>query len=668
MPAPTIDHGVHAVRTLPCRSVLALLSPPPRRSCSAHSAQGRPLPRGTRVGDAPAKVLVVGSIHGNETAGRAVIARAARRDAAGRRAAVARRLASTPTASRRGTRQNARGVDLNRNFARRWRGGGRPFDTYFPGRRAFSEPETRAVRRLVQPPPAGRDGLVPPAPAAGRPVAGRRPARSSAATRAASACRRAPLPNYRGTATSWQNHTFPGTSAFVVELPGRPAQRRRRAPPRAGGAWRRGAARPRASQARARAIVWRRSRSAPSASARRAPTPAATTAPPRTRLSPEGDRRALHGVVDASRRAFNTFASNAPDVELHERPGVCAHFIVDTDGTIHQLVSLKLMLPPHGRAQRPRDRDRARRHRPTAQIMGRPAPAPRLPAADALAAVRATAIRDPRRDRPRREPVEPLPPRARRAPAHRRRTATCRPRPCAATGRSCDRDRPRPPRRDRVEPLRAAHRRAPTSRSPRRARRRRARSRRSSPAASSRSSSPRRCSARARDRRAGRLRRRAELDEDLRRAGLRRLRGPHDQGHPRRAPGLGRLARRLPGRRAARAARRPRRPRDRACAGGRRRRRSSFAHAHLLRDPRRTLDRARARRRRQLVLGTAAVRRSASSASGACCAPGTCPNSCTVGALCRAHGPDLVCGHHAHAQAGPSTSAGGRGPGPRSAR
>ena len=41
--------------------------------------------------------------------------------------------------------------------------------------------------------------------------------------------------------------------------------------------------------------------------------------------------------------AFNTFASNAPDVELHERPGVCAHFIVDTDGTIYQLASLKLI-------------------------------------------------------------------------------------------------------------------------------------------------------------------------------------------------------------------------------------------------------------------------------------------------------------------------------------
>ena len=39
--------------------------------------------------------------------------------------------------------------------------------------------------------------------------------------------------------------------------------------------------------------------------------------------------------------AFNTFASNAPDIEFGERPGVCAHFVVDRDGTIYQLVSLR---------------------------------------------------------------------------------------------------------------------------------------------------------------------------------------------------------------------------------------------------------------------------------------------------------------------------------------
>jgi beta-N-acetylhexosaminidase len=41
--------------------------------------------------------------------------------------------------------------------------------------------------------------------------------------------------------------------------------------------------------------------------------------------------------------AFNAFASDAPDPELHERPGTCAHFVIDRAGKIHQLVSLKLM-------------------------------------------------------------------------------------------------------------------------------------------------------------------------------------------------------------------------------------------------------------------------------------------------------------------------------------
>src|SRR3954462_12410492 len=40
---------------------------------------------------------------------------------------------------------------------------------------------------------------------------------------------------------------------------------------------------------------------------------------------------------------FNTFASDAPDPELHERPGTCSHFVVDQAGTIHQLVPLGLM-------------------------------------------------------------------------------------------------------------------------------------------------------------------------------------------------------------------------------------------------------------------------------------------------------------------------------------
>jgi beta-N-acetylhexosaminidase len=38
---------------------------------------------------------------------------------------------------------------------------------------------------------------------------------------------------------------------------------------------------------------------------------------------------------------FNTFAPDAADIELHELPGTCAHFVIDPHGIIHQLVSLK---------------------------------------------------------------------------------------------------------------------------------------------------------------------------------------------------------------------------------------------------------------------------------------------------------------------------------------
>jgi beta-N-acetylhexosaminidase len=40
---------------------------------------------------------------------------------------------------------------------------------------------------------------------------------------------------------------------------------------------------------------------------------------------------------------WNYFASNRPDVELGELPGPCAHFVIDRDGTIYQLVPLTVM-------------------------------------------------------------------------------------------------------------------------------------------------------------------------------------------------------------------------------------------------------------------------------------------------------------------------------------
>jgi protein MpaA len=111
-----------------------------------HSVQGRPIVV-RRVGpaDAPRKVLVVGCIHGNECAGVAVT-RALRRATPPPGVQLLLIDRANPDGSAAGTRGNARGVDLNRNFPFAWR----PLDgVYYSGPRAGSEPETRALRRFI---------------------------------------------------------------------------------------------------------------------------------------------------------------------------------------------------------------------------------------------------------------------------------------------------------------------------------------------------------------------------------------------------------------------------------------------------------------------------------------------------------------------------------------
>ena len=48
-------------------------------------------------------------------------------------------------------------------------------------------------------------------------------------------------------------------------------------------------------------------------------------------------------ATETFQAAYATFANDVPDAELHELPGTCAHFIVDKDGTIYQLVALTIM-------------------------------------------------------------------------------------------------------------------------------------------------------------------------------------------------------------------------------------------------------------------------------------------------------------------------------------
>jgi protein MpaA len=185
------------------------------------SVLGRPI--GVQgIGDQAATrtVLVVGCIHGDECAGRAVVARlraAPERVPPGVRLLLVRN--ANPDGLVRGTRQNARGVDLNRNAAQGWRDLGPRGTRFHAGPRPFSEPETRALRALIL---LARPDLTvwyhQPLGLVDLPEGGSvAPARRYAALTGLRARR---LRAYPGSVSRWQNARVRAGSAFVVELPG----------------------------------------------------------------------------------------------------------------------------------------------------------------------------------------------------------------------------------------------------------------------------------------------------------------------------------------------------------------------------------------------------------------------------------------------------------------
>ena len=318
---------------------LAPPPPPPQSGPAAdsatvtlgHSVDGRAI-RAMRVGSARARVklLVVGSVHGNERAGEAVVEHLSRvRPPRGTALWLIEQ--ANPDGAAGGSRHNANGVDLNRNFPYRWR----PQDgVYESGSGPASEPETQALQRFVERERPRvtlwyHQALRMVVKSTGDPALERRYSRASGLPR-----RR--LPAYHGTATSWQNTTFEGDSAFVVELPG--------------------GALPDAGVRRHTRAVLRL---------------AQAIAPPRLVPKPipfgeerKADMRAYarrhygiddyrlrnpkvivqhYTVTDSFQPVYDTFAPNRPDPELNELPGVCAHFVIDRDGTIYQLVPLELM-------------------------------------------------------------------------------------------------------------------------------------------------------------------------------------------------------------------------------------------------------------------------------------------------------------------------------------
>jgi protein MpaA len=174
--------------------------------------------RAVQIGDPDSDdtVLVFGAIHGNEPAGLAIVnALRRRRPVPDADIWIVRDL--NPDGRAAATRQNGRGVDLNRNFGYKWRPIGERWDTYYAGPRRFSERESRMARDLIlelRPDitiwyhqamelvdDSGGSSRIPKryARLVGLPFVH--------------------LKRLPGTATRWQNHKLRRSTAFVVELP-----------------------------------------------------------------------------------------------------------------------------------------------------------------------------------------------------------------------------------------------------------------------------------------------------------------------------------------------------------------------------------------------------------------------------------------------------------------
>jgi protein MpaA len=182
-----------------------------------YSVQKRPI-RVHEVGDlaSPRRILVVGCIHGDECAGIRITRRLVRGPLPRTTDLwVIHNL--NPDGRRLGVRQNGRGVDLNRNWNSEWIPIGVRWDPQYSGPRPWSEPETRIARNLIrrirpdvtiwyhQP-----QALV------------RAWGPSRAMARRYARLAGEPYRSIRwphGTAPNWQNHRFPATTSFVVELP-----------------------------------------------------------------------------------------------------------------------------------------------------------------------------------------------------------------------------------------------------------------------------------------------------------------------------------------------------------------------------------------------------------------------------------------------------------------
>jgi murein peptide amidase A len=181
------------------------------------SVQGREIVAFEIAGAHPrAAVLVVGCIHGNEPAGIA-IARALTHARPPSDIALWVLPDLNPDGVAAGTRQNADGVDLNRNFPTRWHA---QSGTFASGPYPLSEPESRIAYRLIlRVRPAvsiwfhQHENLVDDS-------SGNRALEQRFAEAVELPVHS--LARYGGSVVTWESARFPGTSPFVVELPAGP--------------------------------------------------------------------------------------------------------------------------------------------------------------------------------------------------------------------------------------------------------------------------------------------------------------------------------------------------------------------------------------------------------------------------------------------------------------
>jgi protein MpaA len=178
------------------------------------SVEGRPI-EAIEIGDPSAarKALVVGCIHGTECAGVAVAdTLAVMRPQPGLDLWIVPDL--NPDGDAAGTRGNADGVDLNRNFPWHWK---RLKGIFYSGPRPLSEPESRFAHRLIlrirpQVSIWFHQHLDVVDESGGRLAVERR-----FATLAGMKLKR--LAREPGSAVGWENHVLERSTAFVVELP-----------------------------------------------------------------------------------------------------------------------------------------------------------------------------------------------------------------------------------------------------------------------------------------------------------------------------------------------------------------------------------------------------------------------------------------------------------------